>query len=101
MIFACSQSYGGDNYWSKFDGNKAPSSLPMTVTPGEYKIFTLDQNTMRNFLFGLSTEYSQAKQILLPTPDRKYRSFHIWKTPMMEPGLAARYPEIQDRKSVV
>ena len=95
MIFAGSQSYGSDNYWSKFDGNKAPSRLPMTVTPEEYKIFTLDQTAMRNFLFGLSTEYSQAKQILLPTPDRKYRSFHIWKTPMMEPGLAARYPEIQ------
>ncbi len=95
MVLACTQSYGGDNYWGKFDGTKAPSRLPMTVTPSEYKIFTLDQNAMRNFLFGLSTDYSQAKQILLPTPDRKYRSFHIWKTPMMEPGLAARYPEIQ------
>lgn len=95
MVFACTQSYGGDNYWSKFDGKTAPSRLPMTVTPEEYNIFTLDQNAMRNFLFSLSTDYNQAKQIMLPTPDRKYRSFHIWKTPMMEPGLAARYPEIQ------
>lgn len=95
MVFACAHSYGGDNYWSGFDGKTAPSRLPMTVTPEAYNVFTLDQQAMRDFLFGLGTSYEEAKQIVLPTPDRKFRSFRIWKTPMMEPGLAARYPEIQ------
>lgn len=95
MILACTQSYAGDNYWKKFDGKTAPSRQPMNVTAKEYNIFVLDQSAMRTFLFDLSINYDNAKQILLPTPDRKYRSFHVWKTPMMEAGLADRYPEIQ------
>lgn len=95
MVFAFTQSYAGDNYWKKFDGKTAPSRQPLNVTAKEYNIFVLDQSAMRTFLFDLSINYDNAKQIVLPTPDQKFRSFHVWKTPMMEPGLADRYPEIQ------
>lgn len=95
MVLACTQSYAGDNYWKKFDGKTAPSRQPMGAAAKEYNIFTLDQQSMRSFLFDLSISYDNAKQIFIPTPDRKFRSFHVWKTPMMEPGLADRYPEIQ------
>lgn len=95
MMFAFAQSYAGDNYWKKFDGQTAPSKMPMTITVKDYNVFTLDQQSMRNFLFNVDADYDKAQQIFLPTPDRKYRSFHVWKTPMMEPGLADRYPDIQ------
>ncbi|MFA6057608.1 MAG: zinc-dependent metalloprotease [Taibaiella sp.] len=95
MVLAFTQSYAGDNYWKKFDGKTAPSRQPLNVTAKEYNIFVLDQSAMRTFLFDLSINYDNAKQIVLPTPDQKFRSFHVWKTPMMEPGLADRYPEIQ------
>jgi hypothetical protein len=95
LVLACAQSYAGDNYWKNFNGKTAPSRQPMKVTATDYNIFTLDQNSMRTFLFDLSINYENAKQITLPTPDRKLRSFHVWKTPMMEAGLAEKYPEIQ------
>lgn len=95
MVFAFTQSYAVDNFWAKFDGKTAPSSLPMTVTPSDYNIFSLNQEAMLRFLNGLNTDYDKGQQIMLPTPDRKYRSFHVWKTPMMEPELAAKYPDIQ------
>lgn len=95
MVLAFTQSYAGDNYWKKFDGKTAPSRQPMSVAAKEYNIFVLDQSAMRTFLFDLSINYDNAKQILLPAPDQKFRSFHVWKTPMMEAGLADRYPEIQ------
>jgi hypothetical protein len=95
MVLAFTQSYAGDNYWKKFDGKTAPSRQPMNVTANEYDIFVLNQSSMRTFLFDLSINYDDAKQIVLPTPDHKFRSFHVWKTPMMEAGLADRYPEIQ------
>lgn len=95
MMFAFTQSHAGDNYWKKFDGKTAPSQMPMSVSVKDYNIFTLDQSSMRSFLFGLGTDYDKAQQILLPTPDRKYRSFHIWNVPMMEPGLAEKYPDIR------
>lgn len=95
LVLACAQSYAGDNYWKNFNGKTAPSRQPMNVTASDYNVFTLDQKSMRTFLFDLSINYENAKQISLPTPDRKFRSFHVWKTPMMEAGLAEKYPEIQ------
>lgn len=95
LTLGLTSSYGIDQYWSKFDGKTAPSRLPMTVTPKEYDIVTLDQQTMRTFLFGLGNGYEQAREIRLPGPGKTYRNFRVWKTPMMEPGLAERYPEIQ------
>lgn len=95
MMLAFTHSYGSDQYWSKFDGKTAPSRLPMAVTPNEYTIFTLNQGAMRQFLFGLSTNYEQARQIQLPGPGNTSRSFRVWKTPAMEQGLAERYPDLQ------
>jgi len=94
-MLAVTHSYGSDQYWSKFDGKIAPSRLPMAVTPKEYSLFTLNQEGMRQFLFGLGTSYEQARQIQLPGPGNTWRSFRVWKTPAMEPALAARYPEMQ------
>lgn len=95
LVLACSQSYAGDNYWKKFEGKTAPSRNPMTVTTKEYNVFSLDQNAMRSFLFALSTDPNQAQSIQLPTPNKEFKNYHIWKTPVMEPGLAERYPDLQ------
>jgi len=95
LVLACSQSFAGTNYWQKFDGKIAPSRNPMSVTTKDYTVFSLDQNAMKNFLFNLSTDPDQAQAIVIPTPDRKFMNFHIWKSPMMEKELADRYPDIQ------
>jgi len=95
MALSTTQSFAGNNFWGKFDGQTAPSRLPMTITPSEYKIFSLNQQAMLNFLSGLSTDYDKGQKITIPTPDNKYRTFHVWKTPMMEKGLADLHPEIQ------
>ena len=94
-MFTALNSHATDNHWKKFEGRTAPSRLPMTIKPKDYKVFTLDQQKMLTFLNGLSTNYDQGQTIMLPTPDNKYRAFHVWKTPIMEPGLAALHPEIQ------
>ncbi|RYZ33721.1 MAG: hypothetical protein EOP49_35490, partial [Sphingobacteriales bacterium] len=95
LVLACTQSYAGDNYWKKFDGLTPPSRQPINVTVGAYNVFTLNQSAMRSFLSDLSLDYDKGQQIYLPTPDRKFRSFHVWKTPMLEAGLAEKYPDIQ------
>lgn len=95
LMFAVAHGYATDNHWKQFAGRTAPSSLPMTTKPKDYKIFTLDQQKMLAFLSNLGTDYDKGASILLPTPDNKYRAFHVWKTPMMEEGLAVQHPEIQ------
>ncbi|WP_118972135.1 reprolysin-like metallopeptidase [Taibaiella koreensis] len=95
MMLTFAQSYGSDQYWRKFDGKTAPSRLPMAVAPKEYTIFTLNQDGMHQFLFGLGDSYELGRQIQLPDPGNTSRSFRVWKTPAMEQGLADRYPDIQ------
>lgn len=95
LMFTAVNTYATDNHWKIFDGRTAPSRLPMTIKPKDYKVFTLDQQKMLTFLSSLSTDYDKGQTIMLPTPDNKYRAFHVWKTPIMEDGLAAQHPEIQ------
>jgi hypothetical protein len=95
MVLACSQSFAGTNYWQNFDGKIAPSRNAMAVTTKDYTVFSLNQNAMKSFLSNLSTDPDQAQSIVIPTPDRKFMNFHIWKTPMMEKALADKYPDIQ------
>jgi hypothetical protein len=95
LLFVSSYSYAGNNYWKTFNGKEVPTSAPTAISAKNYSLFSLDQNTMRSFLFGLSGNYDQAQPIQLPTPDKKYMNFHIWKTSAMEKGLADRYPDIQ------
>lgn len=81
--------------WSNFSGKYAPSSMEMTVSPTEYKIFTLKNEEMKNFLFEISENIHEAQEIVIPTPDGKNRTFRIWKTPIMANELQAQYADIQ------
>ncbi|MFT4060786.1 MAG: zinc-dependent metalloprotease family protein [Edaphocola sp.] len=95
MAFTGFQSQAANNYWRTFEGTAAPSRMPSKISASEYRLFTLDQAAMRSFLFGLGENYENGKAILLPSPDGSWRSFHVWKTPMMEEALAKQYPGIQ------
>jgi hypothetical protein len=95
VLLFTANAYAGDNYWEIFPGQKAPSRLPMSVTPKHYSIFTLNQHTMQQFLGSLSTDPNQAMEIILPAPDHSMRTFMVWKTPIMAKALAEKYPEIQ------
>lgn len=88
------QSHAGKGLWQDMPGKEAPSKLPKAQGVDNYKLFALDQKSMRSFLFDLDESPQKAKSLLLPTPNG-YREFYVWKTPMMEPGLAAKYPDIQ------
>lgn len=95
MVLACSQSFAGTNYWSAFNGKTPPSRHPMSVTTKDYTVFSLDQTAMKSFLSSVGEDPDQAQQIFIPTPDHKFMSFHIWRTPLMEKPLADKYPDIQ------
>lgn len=94
LIFSCSLSYGAD-YWGKFNGQTAPSKLPISFEAKSYSLFTLKQNEMKGFLNALSTDPNLALEITLPAPDNSMKVFKIWKTPIFESEIAKAYPEIQ------
>jgi len=86
---------GANNYWGNFQGKVAPSAGKQLLTPNTYQISTLDQGELLVFLSKLSEDPSQAKELSLPTPDGKEQKFLIWKTPILEAPLQAKFSEIQ------
>lgn len=77
------------------------SEVPQPV-PGVRKIMppltttlALDTDALKSWLAALSTDPAEAGMLTLPVPDGSFREFKIWMTPIMEPALADKYPDIK------
>jgi hypothetical protein len=85
-------------------GNNAnfPASNGLRVLfPSNYRAASLDVQGVQRFLWSLPMEASvrsnfrNAPVMELPMPDGRMARFHVWESPIMEPGLAAKFPEIK------
>jgi hypothetical protein len=72
-------------------GKRAPA-------PVAYRTLRLDQAELKRVLARAPFEFSQGRaggvEMTIPMPDGGMTRFRIEESPVMEPGLAARYPEI-------
>lgn len=70
------------------------------VIPDRYRTLALDEATLKSILATAPMEFSAAAQnsiaeIWLPMPDGTMQRFRFVESPIMEPGLSAKYPEIK------
>jgi len=81
-----------DNPWTKVDdGVLASRSVqPDAVRPTAFAAFTLDRPALAATLTGADTV-----DVVLPTPAGTVERFELVDTPVMEPDLAAKHPEIR------
>ena len=88
----------GDDVWQETD----PSGLRFieaerTVVPKAYKTFTLNKSNLTSILNRAPLEFSRSAEtdeviLTLPMPDGSFQRFRIEKSPVVEAGLAAKYP---------
>ncbi|PRY38638.1 M12 family metallo-peptidase [Umezawaea tangerina] len=79
------------NPWTGVDtASAARSDRPAEVHTDRFAGFTLDRSGMAGALRG-----STDPEVVLPTPSGGFERFELVDTPVMEPGLAARHPEIR------
>ena len=78
------------------------SAIPATsrwARPSKSRAFQLDPVTMRETLDGVPREFTPAAQVpvemALPMPDGTFARFLVCESPIMEPELAAKFPEIK------
>lgn len=89
------------SFWKTAEeSNFRSSSMERLIIPNVYKTMSLDINALKDYLQDApeqqSDDVSRTSYFLeLPTPDGKMEQFQIWKSPVMHPDLAARYPMIQ------
>ncbi len=71
------------------------------IIPQKFRTSSLNAQALRNFLWTLPSETSvlynrgNTPVIELPMPDGSMAKFHVWESSIMEPGLAAKFPEMR------
>lgn len=68
--------------------------------PNKYRLYQLNDDYIKSFLYKLPQSPDGAQHISLPAPDGTFMQFRIWETPVMPEQLAAKFPEIKNFTAV-
>ena len=89
----------GENLWQPVSGTPAPAraGAQPEIKALRFNSYTLNRNGMAALLSTAPHENSQQKPLVLslPTPLGKFQSFAVQESSIMEPGLAAKHPDIK------
>lgn len=94
-------AFSQDNFFTDIrEGSIARSNGKRIILPEKYRGVSLDKTGIRDFLRSLPLEEKAGNRniapiLLLPMPDGSTAGFRVWESPVMEPGLAAKYPTIK------
>ena len=99
---ASAQLTSPDRLWQRADKiPAAPANARVEIHPTKFKTFTLDTPKLRSTLTRAPREFTTPRaraaglQITLPKPDGTFARFQIEEVELMEPGLAAKFPELK------
>ena len=82
-------------YWQSIHSDLVQSRGKRYLFPEKAQTYVLNTSALTTQLLSLKELPEQGKIFDLPTPDGRTRSFKVWQTPMMEPALATKYPQIK------
>jgi hypothetical protein len=100
LIISAGFSAQNDKYWSP----KSEKSIQVTgkrqIIPKKYLTFSLNGTELKDKLFSAPNERSVKINdsqciVTLPVPDGKMQQFRIVESSIMEPALAAQFPNIK------
>ncbi|MEE8451576.1 MAG: zinc-dependent metalloprotease family protein, partial [Thermoguttaceae bacterium] len=90
-----------DRLWQAIDDMPTvKADAQPSIQASRFETFTLDAGLMRSTLAGAPLEFTikaagATPVISLPTPDGDFSRFTVIESSVMEPGLAAKFPEIR------
>lgn len=86
-----------DEIWTKIERSELPSR-PFNAgdLPSAFETFRLDRTALRNLLRRAPIEFTDGPEVVLtmPMPDGSLSRFRVERSPLVEPGLLAKYPEL-------
>jgi uncharacterized delta-60 repeat protein len=99
----------GFNLWQEVTEQQAAGRLPAAlktaarrdIVPQAYRTLVLDKTFMAQLLDAAPAESAKrstrnGSEIILPLPEGGYGRFSVLESPLMEPELAAQFPEIKN-----
>jgi chitodextrinase len=98
MISSVTFSQKGNSLW-KVSVNKNKAILESSAELPQKNLFDLEQSTLQNMLANTPQRSANAGMsgviISLPNADGDFENFRVYENSVMDPALAARYPEIK------
>ncbi|GJM31351.1 MAG: hypothetical protein DHS20C18_03520 [Saprospiraceae bacterium] len=93
MLLAQSQQ----SLWRDIAEVPQNDSRERLVEPNQYRSLQLDAISLAQILADAPEEGTSSQETILelPTPDGSNMHFRIWESPVMAPGLAARFPKVK------
>ena len=102
VCFSFGQNIAPEKLWQEFDDSALQQRLPeRVIIPNAYRAFKLDKAALQNLLRQAPLEFTDAARgvspviITVPMPDGTLSRFRVIESPIFEPGLAAKHPEIK------
>lgn len=86
---------GVDEYWQPIHPALVQTTGKQYLHPNTFRTYVLSSAALRERLFSLREDPAAGIVISLPAPDGSSRDFRIWQSSIMEPALAAKYPDIK------
>jgi hypothetical protein len=89
-----------DGLWQDVEERTLAATVPRSIIPQKYRTLRLNQTALDALLRqapmeSSATAKSARVELTLPLPNGKFARFQIEESPIMEPGLAAKFPEIK------
>src|SRR5438552_13586196 len=88
-----------ERMWSFVDERSLDQAAGRLIIPMRYRTVSVDRAALLQTLAGAPMEFTrvpgQNPIIFLPMPDGTMARFHFEESPIIEPGLAAKYPGIK------
>ena len=100
ILFAAPVFAIGDIWQEINDSSLKQRPMARQITPNVYKTFSLNRAALDGILNQAPMEFADAMRnngviLTLPMPDGTFERFSIENSPIMEAGLAEKFPEIQ------
>lgn len=102
LLSTFSISAQSSNFWASGNENTIPADarLQRVADPSEYTTYKLDFESIKDYLSVAPMEFTSAAKnnpliLSLPFPDGSIQEFEIVESPVMQAGLASRYPNIK------
>lgn len=106
FFFASFSMMGQNGYWTEIDNeiSSKKETIIRSVYPENYQIYQLDLVQFKKLVQNVPLQGSIARKsnviISFPMPEGKLERFSVTESPIMEPGLAEKFPMIKTYKAI-
>ncbi|RYZ19070.1 MAG: hypothetical protein EOP49_48850, partial [Sphingobacteriales bacterium] len=81
--------------WAPVEESSIRTAGLKILKPEKSIVYSMDESMLQAVLGNLPADPSLGRNMVLPTPNGSFRQFRVWLDPVMEPGLAEKYPGIR------